>query len=379
MALIIESQVAPRRRMLEGVASYMQAHGLWDIYLKPFAVDSSFPEWVRSWDGDGIIAAIWASDVQNVLPAGIPVVDMVGVLPGLPLVHTHDRSVGRMGADHLLERGYHHFAFVGYENPWSRQRREGFEQRVIESGRTSSVREFVQTKTEPGPRPWEQQQARIASWVRSLTKPVGVMTATDLLGQQFLEACSRAEFAVPEQVAVIGADNDELICAVANPPLSSVIINDFQRGYQAALLLDKLMNGQPAPGEPVWVEPAGVVSRASTDILAIADQMVADALRFIRNHACDGISVVDVVDQVPLSRSMLERRFRTCAGRSINDEIIRVRLNRAIEMLGGTDLELKTIAPRAGFKDASYMGAVFRARLGRSPGSYRKGVKNSGT
>jgi LacI family transcriptional regulator len=204
------------------------------------------------------------------------------------------------------------------------------------------------------------------------------MTSTDLLGQQFLEACSRAAAAVPEQVAVIGADNDELICAVSNPPLSSVIINDPQRGYEAASLLDKLMSGKRVPREPVWIEPAGVVGRASTDILAIADELVASALQFIRNHACDGIGVDEVVDQVPLSRSMLERRFRKHAGRSINDQIIHVRLNRAIELLCATDLELKAIAPRAGFRDASYMGAVFRAKLGRSPGSYRDGWRGSG-
>lgn len=362
--------------MLEGVARYVHEHGPWDIYLKPYRVDYSFAEWVRYWDGDGIIAALWTGKLPKKASLKMPVVDLVGGLPGAPLVHTNDASVGRLGADHLLERGYRDFGFISYPTPWSRARRDGFEQRIREFGCNGKLHEFtIVAGAKPGPIGWERHQARVAKWVQSLPKPLGVMTSTDLAGQQFLEACSRAGVAVPEQVAVIGADNDELICAVANPPLSSVIINDFQRGYQAAAMLDKLMAGEKPPTETIFVEPAGVVNRASTDILAIADEEVAAALKFIRDNACAGIGVEDVVERVPMSRSMLERRFRKHTGRSINDEIVRVRLNRAIELLSGTDMELKTIAPRAGFKNASYMGAVFRARLGRSAGSYRNGGK----
>ena len=138
---------------------------------------------------------------------------------------------------------------------------------------------------------------------------------------------------MPEQVAVIGADNDEPICQISFPPLSSVIINDDQRGYQAAAVLDRLMRGEPPPAEPIYIEPAGVVGRASTDILAIDDDAVVRALRFVRDHACDGIGVDDVVRQVPLSRSVLERKFRKAVRRSINNEIVRVRLNRAVQLL----------------------------------------------
>lgn len=364
--------------MLAGVARYMREHEPWDIYLKPYGVEHSFSEWVGNWSGHGIIVAVWTPGITCLPRPGIPVVDMIGVLPGAPLVHTNDASVGRLGADHLLERGYRNFAFVGYDVSWSAARCRGFKDRICAITGSCEVHEFVIIKGKAsGPAWWEQQQTRLAGWVRSLPTPIGVMTCTDLLGQQFLEACSRAGVAVPEQVAVIGADNDELICEVANPPLSSVIINDAQRGYEAASLLDKLMAGQAAPERPVYVEPAGVVARASTDTLAIADKDVVAAMQFIRNHACDGIGVADVVEQVPLSRRLLERRFRRYLGRSIYDEIVRFRLNRAVELLCTTELELKAIAPRAGFKSASYMGAVFRARLGHSPGSYRNSAKRS--
>ncbi|WP_428937264.1 substrate-binding domain-containing protein [Fontivita pretiosa] len=379
VALLIESQIAPRRRMLEGVARYVHEHEPWDIYLKPYGVDYSLRQWARNWSGDGIIAAIWTDRPQHLLQAEVPVVDLVGCLPDAPLVHTNDLSVGRLAADHLLERGYRNFAFVGYESAWSVARQRGFEQRIRDFGCTSEIHQFIITRlASSGPRAWERRQTQLANWVRKLPKPIGVMTCTDLLGQQFLEACSRADVAVPEQVAVIGADNDELICAVSIPPLSSVIINDLQRGYQAAALLDRLMAGLPPPQEPVYIEPAGVVARASTDILAIADQAVVAALRFIRDHACEPIGVNDVVQHVPMSRRMLERRFHRAVGRSIHDEIVRVRLNRAVELLCATELKLETIAARTGFNTASYMGAVFRRLLGMTPGCYRDGSKRLG-
>jgi len=219
---------------------------------------------------------------------------------------------------------------------------------------------------------WEEQQRQLVEWLESLPKPIGVMASADITAQHVLEACQRAKIIVPEHVAVIGADNDELICDICYPPLSSVIINDSRRGYEAAAMLDRLMSGSPPPAMQVYVEPSGVVGRASTDILAIEDQMLAAALRFIRDHACEPICTDHVVRSVPFSRSVLERKFKKAVGRTINDEIVRLRLNRAVELLSATDLELKAIAYKAGFGSPSYMGAVFREKLGRTPGSYRK-------
>jgi LacI family transcriptional regulator len=222
-----------------------------------------------------------------------------------------------------------------------------------------------------GPEIWEQQQQRLAEWLRGLPKPIGVMTTNDLMGQQLLEACQRLGIHVPEEVAVLGADDDEPICRIAYPPLSSVIINDHQRGYEAAALLDRMMAGQLAPVEPIFIEPTGVVTRASTDIMAIDDAAVVEALRFVRERCCDRITVDDVVREVPMSRSVLERRFRKFVGRSINSEIVRLRIDRAIQLLTETELELKVIAQRAGFGSQSYMNAVFQMKVGKTPGSYR--------
>jgi LacI family transcriptional regulator len=371
---MVETAVAPRRRMLAGVARYIHEHEPWAVYLKPFGVEKSLDRWVRDWKGDGIIAAVVELEADTVLNLGIPVVDVVGLMhhPDIPLVHANDHSVGRLGAEHLLERGFDHFGFVEYPFFWSMDRRVGFEQCLKDEGMTTSVfkLQFPSAGT-GGPGFWETQQQNLQEWVCSLPKPVGVMASTDLAGQQVLEACMRGDVAVPEEVAVVGADNDELICNLCCPPLSSVIINDDQRGYHAAALLDQLMSGKRAPKQTVYIEPSSVVSRASTDILAVDDSAVAEALRFIRDHACDSIGVGDVERTVPMCRRVLERRFQRVVGRSINDEIVRVRLNRAVELLCATRLEMKAIARKVGFGTASYMGAVFQQKLGCTPGSYR--------
>jgi LacI family transcriptional regulator len=307
---------------------------------------------------------------------GLPVVDVVGVLryKRVPLVHTNDQSVGRLGAEHLLERGFRSLGFCEYQGEfWSQHRREGFVNTLKDNGVDCHI--YAMRLPGPGwsgPESWEQQQRELTAWLTALPKPVGVMATNDLMGQQLLEACQRARIKVPEEVAVVGADDDEPICRIASPPLSSVIINDHQRGYEAAALLDRMMNGASPPKDPIYVEPAGVRTRASTDFMAIDDIEIVKALRILRENACSGISVKEVVDRVPLSRSVLERRFRKFVGRSVNDELVRLRINRAIELLSETELALKAVAQRAGFGSQSYMTAVFQSKIGKTPGSFRR-------
>jgi len=364
--------------MLNGVARYIQEHQPWAVYLKPFGVEKSLPAWLAGWHGDGIIAAVSDLDVAHVASRGIPIVDIMGAQrhEGVPLVHTDDHAVGRLGAEHLVSRGCRNLAFCGYPGAfWSAARREGF--RDVALGARVNYFDYSLEQPGPGrggPEAWEQQQSSIAAWLRDLPKPVGIMATHDLLGQQLLEACLRMRINVPEAVAIVGADNDEPICRICSPPLSSVIINDAQRGYDAAALLDRMMRGEPAPTETIYIQPVGVESRASSDVMAIEDEGIVKVLRFLREHACDRIGVDDVTRIVPLSRSVLERRFRKLLGRSINNEIVRLRIARAVELLTDTRLELKVIAARAGFGSQSYMNAVFQEKVGKTPGSYRRHV-----
>jgi LacI family transcriptional regulator len=202
------------------------------------------------------------------------------------------------------------------------------------------------------------------------------MACSDQCGPVLLEACRRARAAVPDEVAVIGVDNDEPLCEAADPPMSSVWPDHLGVGYAAAALLDRLMAGRAArgtpPPAPVYLAPRGVVTRQSTDVLAVEDRDVAAAVRFIREHACGRLVIDDVAGHVSLSRSALQRRFKKVVGRTIHEEALRIRLDRARELLSHTDLPIALVAEKAGFTHQEYLGSVFRSRLGQTPAQFRR-------
>jgi LacI family transcriptional regulator len=189
-----------------------------------------------------------------------------------------------------------------------------------------------------------------------------------------LDACRRADVAVPEQVAVIAADNDDVICDLSDPPLTSVPHNLDRIGFEAAAMLDQLMSGEASPAGPKLIAPLQVVRRQSTDIVAISDPDIVAAMRYIREHACDPVEVTDVAREVRLSRRVLERRFGKHLGHSPHAEIVRVRLERVRELLLATDLPLVAVAQKAGFSYAAYLNVAFKKRFGQTPGAFRASV-----
>ena len=219
---------------------------------------------------------------------------------------------------------------------------------------------------------WEDEIEGVAQWVKRLPKPLGVMAGNDIRGIQMLDACRRAGVAVPEEVAVVGVDNEELVCLLAYPPLSSVIPDAFRIGYEAAALLNQMMKGQRATEMLRSIPPLSVATRQSSDVTAIANPSVANAMRFIREHACAGISVDDVIEHLSVSRSALQRLFRNELGRTILDEITMTRTQRVKRLLIETDLSLADIADRAGFSYVEYLSTSFRRQTGQSPSAYRR-------
>jgi LacI family transcriptional regulator len=303
---------------------------------------------------------------------GIPVVDVLGMVPEakLPLVHLDDAAVARMAAKQLLELNLRHFGFCGIAGAnWSDRRGEAFAAAVGDAGCGCAF--FRMHGGVPEHYSWEREQDELAAWLRELPKPAGVMVCSDQRGEHVIEACRRGDVAVPDEVAVIGVDNDTILCELCDPPLSSVDTALDRVGYAAAELLDDLMAGGKPPAESVLFPPHGLVVRASSDALSVSDTDVVTALRFIREHACEPIGVDEVVKHVTLSRSTLQRRFRLLLGRSVHDEILRMRLLRARELLIETDLPLTQIAERAGFQHSEYLSVVFKQRLGQTPGKYR--------
>jgi LacI family transcriptional regulator len=370
---VVETSLAPGREILRGIARYVRERGPWSIAHEPRTLEQSVPRWLESWRGDGIIARVQDRSIARAIAKiRVPTVDVLGVVEGLPfpLVHVDDQAIGRLGAEHLLDLGFRHFGFFGIEGEnWSARRRDAFAARVTAVG-YSSVAHALSRETARQER-WEKSERALSAWLAALPKPAGLMLATDQLGPHALEACRLAGVVVPDELGVIGVDNDGPLCEVSDPPLSSIWPDHRRVGYEAARLLDQLMLGSERPHDPIYCPPRGVHARKSTDTLAVDDRAVAQALRFIREHGCEAIAVEDVVDKVPMSRSVLQRRFRALLGRSIHDEIVRVRLARARELLQGTDLPIAEIAERTGFKHQEYMGAVFRQRLQQTPAAIR--------
>lgn len=373
MALLVETSLGPGRDILRGITRYMREHESWALYHEPRSLAEGLPSWLQTWKGDGIVARVQNREIAEAVKAtGIPVVDVLGVVPmaGFPVVHVDDARIAELAASHLLERGFHHFGFLGLQNEnWSEWRREGF-LRALPSAKRVIVHEVPRQGL--ADTPWERRQDALAEWVAGLPKPIGILVASDQLGPHLLEACRRACVAVPDEVAVVGVDNDETLCDVCNPALSSVDADHQLVGYRAAELLHTLMRGGKVFAEPTYLQPRGLVVRKSSDVLATGDRQVAAALGLIRERACTGLSACDVVALSPVSRSVLQRRFRQETGRSIQAEIIQARLNRARQLLAETDLPLVEVAERAGFNHQEYLGAAFKTHLGKTPSEYRR-------
>jgi LacI family transcriptional regulator len=378
VALLVESSRSYGRDLLHGIAEYVRLHGPWSIYLDDRGL-AEVPAWLAAFDGDGIIARVENRKVgRAILDRGVPAIDLRGLLLDLemPLIETDDEEVVRLAVAHLLERGFRHFAYCGFVGAnYSDKRSESFTRRLAEAGFTPHVYQPPSQFRARGIWEWERQnltyQDHVTRWLEELPRPVGLMACNDIRGQQVLNACREVGIAVPDEVAVIGVDNDEVLCDLSDPPLSSVVPNSRRIGYEAAALLERLMNGKPPPRETLFVKPLGIVTRHSTDVLAIEDRDVAGAVRFIREQACRGIKVEDLLAEVPLSRSVLERRFVKLLGRTPKAEILRVQLERVRQLLAETEFPLTRVAAMTGFEHPEYLSVVFRKKTGQTPGQYR--------
>lgn len=373
VALLIETSRSYGRGLLRGIQRYISEHGPWSVYLELRALDSKPPIWLRSWKGDGIIARTGSQAMADaVLSANIPSVELRAsrAMPSLPFVGVDNQAVGRMVTDHFKGRGFRHFAVYGMATEeYFDERCRSFVEAVAELG--YKCEEFSQGRQGEHPHDWEQQQLKLSAWIAALPKPIGVLTCTDQLGFWFLDACKRASIAVPEEVAVVACENDESLSAMATPPMSSVQFNAVRTGYEAAALLDRMMNGGARPKNPVLVPPLGIVVRQSSDIVAVEDKEVAAALQFIRENACQGIGIEEVLRAIPISRAALNQRMRKAVGRATKAEIVRVQLERVKQLLEETDLALSQIADRTGFRHPQYMAELFKVRFGVTPGAFR--------
>lgn len=372
--------------ILRGIARYSRLNGPWEFYRPvPYYRErvsrQKSLQRMREYHADGIIAHVHSEkEARELIPEGTPAVvshHCGKAIEGMASIVGDDVQTGRIAAEYLLNRGFRRFAYCGFADElyWSRDRREGFVRRLARGG----FQAYVYKQPQPAvKRLWENEQNIMADWLRLLPKPIGLLACNDDRGREVIDACRIAGIYVPEEIAVLGVGNDEMVCQLYDPPMSSIITNSEMAGYEAAELLARLMAGNKLSNQKIVIHPTHVITRRSTDILAIEDREVAEAMRFIQQHSKEAIQVRDVVDSVAVSRRALERRFSAVLNRSINEEIRRIRTETICRMLKETNLSVSQIASALGFVSLDHISRFFRTKMGLSPLAYRKKVLGNG-
>lgn len=378
VALLVETSRGFGREFLLGIARYSRLHGPWSFHITPGDYKQVVPK-MKQWGGTGIIARIADQRIaQAVIQANVPTIALGltddqlrsdNPLSRFSEISSDPAEVSRLAAEHLLERRLARFAYVGSEDRgWSGRRERAFREYLAVRGHTPYVYPSPKRLQD---RIWEREQPLLARWISRLPMPIGLFACDDDRGREVLEACKLAGLNVPEDVAVVGVDNDEVFCELADPPMSSIALNAETAGYRAAALLDAMMQGRVRKRHKIVVEAIGVVTRRSTEIVAVEDEDVASALQFIRRQQGRNISVDRVADEVALSRRSLEKRFRDTIGRTVLEEIQLTRLERAKRLLLETTYPISKVAEIAGFGSAGYFIQFFQKHVGKTPRKYR--------
>ncbi len=378
IAVLVETSTSWGTQVIQGISSYAHEEGHWVFFLEPRGryEELRLP---TGWNGDGIIARVTTPALaKEIVASRIPAVDVSWYGFGKKSIArctTDESRPGVLAAEHFLERGFENFAYcgaprqVGYVDQYG----QSFCDALQAANHECSV--FRPKRSARNPQTWTMQMSDLCEWLEELPKPVGLLAWSDVQGRQITEACHYVGIAVPLQVAVLGAENDELMGVVSSPPLSSIDMSARRVGYEAARMLATIMRGGKRRPKTIVIEPTGIITRQSTDTLAIDDPDLAASLRFIRDNAYRGIRVSDVINHVHVSRRILEKRFKQHLGRLPAEEIRRVRVERARRMLLETDLAMPQIATACGFNQPEVFTRTFRRETGLTPTSYRKQVR----
>jgi len=365
--------------LLKGITKYSQKYGPWvfcrmpGYYRETKGVDGIL-KWAKEWEASGILGQFYnGSNVEKLMEEGIAVVaqDFKERQTSVPNITGDYFKTGRMGAEYFLRKGFKNFAFYGFKNiVWSRERSQGFEQRVNDEG--YKVHHFEHTRNFKSRELWYYKPSALSKWLKSLPKPIALMACDDNQGMHITEACRLTNIRIPEEVAVLGVDNDETLCNLSDPPLSSVCLDTENGGYEAARLLDTMIKTKNEKYYDIVVEPTQIVTRNSTDIYAAKDEYIGLALKFIHNNIERNLKVSDVLQQVPLSRRSLEKRFQSVTGYPVYEYIFNLRIEKFTQRLLDTDHSVFEIAVDLGLNDGKNIARQFRQIKGCTPSEYRK-------
>lgn len=366
------------KKILLGIARFSKENGPWifcrmPLYYREKEKIEGIIRWAREWGANGMIAQLENKDDSDLLTkAGFPIIvtDLRERFRNVPNITGDYVKTGCMGADYFLEKGYTNFAYYGYPSfVWARERGEGFAARLREKGYSTF---FFENKADPDHEMWYYKPSALSKWLKSLPKPIAIMACDDNCGQQVTESCKLCGINIPEEVAVLGVDNDELVCNLSDPPLSSIHLDAEQGGYDAAKMLQSVMNGHKEKPENIVVQPVKVVTRESTDIYATSDREIAKALKFIHQNIDKSISVNDVLALVPMSRRVFEIRFKKVVGQPVYRYFLNLKMKELCAQLRESEKTIMEIALSLGFGDMKNVSRQFKQVVGCSPSEYRK-------
>ncbi len=375
--LLIDFAEEYSKALLKGIAKYSKENGPWVFCRMPLFQRETIGldgilEWAKEWGANGIIGQLYNDPgIEKFKEAGIHVIaqDFKERFNEIPNITGAHKEAGIMGADYFLKKGFKNFAFYGFKDiVWSRERGEGFEERILKSGHKVHYFEHAMARSTEI---WYYKPSSLSQWLKSLPKPIALMACDDNQGQHITEACRHSGLRIPEEVAVLGVDNDEMICAFSDPPLSSIGQDTEKGGYDAARLLHKMMDNSTAIHYDIIVRPTQVITRHSTDIYSTNDKNIATSLKFIHQNIDKKLQVDDIVKQVPLSRRALEKRFLDMTGYSVYKYIFNLRIEKLGQKLLETDLSVFEIALELGFSDTKNIARQFKQIKGCTPIEYR--------
>ncbi|HRR34101.1 MAG TPA: XylR family transcriptional regulator [Kiritimatiellia bacterium] len=382
VAVLLDSCHETSRGMLRGIFEYVRLYGPWAINIVTGGVSEQQLPDPRFWKGSGIIANAYSREMAAAIAAArLPTVifdlhdewqETWYAMSHACQVQCDSTATGRLAADFFLQKGFTCFAFVGKPNRlnWSRWRQESFVKRLAEAGFSC----HLCPNPPPAQRKWDLNRKQLIRWLRQLPKPIAIFAANDLLARQVLDTCLIADIRVPYEAAVLGVDNDPLICETCIPSLTSIRLDVEAAGYAAAELLDQRMFGtfkRHAPKEIRTYPPLEVVARLSTQPIHVNDKLVIDALEFIRINAGLNIRVSDVAEHVKVTPRWLEKRFDSVLGISVIDEIKRLRMETVLRLITETQQPFDQIARKCGFSSVNHLRKIFREKQGESMSAYR--------
>lgn len=363
------------RSLLRGIVTYAKENGPWAFYRMPLYYrevygDKMVVEWARKWKADAIVAQLGDIDMNTLVESEIPIIiqnykDRYAL--GCNITGDYYGS-GVMAADFFIRRGFYHFAFYGYNDTiWSRERMAGYKATVEEEGYTLHMLNNDSVHNEQ----WSFNPEALSEWLLSLPKPIALFACDDYYASQITETCKMYNIDIPNDISVLGVDNDELLCQISDPPLSSIVLDVENGGYEAGRLLHRLMNKEISEPYDIIIKPVRIECRESTEKYAVKDIHIEKAVRYIENHFNQQIAISDILEEVPLSRRVLEKKFKKELGIPVYQYLQAYRVEKFTELLINTELPLSDIAMKCGFDEYKNVSRVFIKRKQMTPLQYR--------